>query len=69
MKYTVMRDLRGGFRFDIENPPEPGTDLMTTSGEAVTFDEVSFAGMLACTRKSDDVQQLYMPQQLVMPNV
>lgn len=68
MEYTTEHNSTGGFRFDIKNPPASGTEIVTTDGEAVIFDEVSIAGMLACTRKRDGVQQLYFPQQLVTPN-
>lgn len=68
MEYTTETNSKGGFRFDIKNPPASGTEIMTTDGEAVIFDEVSIAGMLACTRKRDGSQQLYFPQQLVTPN-
>lgn len=68
MEYTTEYNSKGGFRFDIRNPPEAGTELKTTSGEDVIFDEVSFAGMLACTRKSDGSQQLYFPHELAGAN-
>lgn len=32
------------------------------------FDEVGLAGMLACTRKSDGSQQLYLPHDFDIPN-
>ena len=68
MEYTTEYNSNGGFRFDIQNPPEAGTEMHTTSGEAVIFNEVSFAGMLACTRKSDGSQQLYFPHALMCAN-
>ena len=68
MEYTTEYNSNGGFRFDIQNPPEAGTEMHTTSGEAVIFNEVSFAGMLACTRKSDGSQQLYFPHALMGAN-
>lgn len=64
MQYTVEHNRKGGFRFDIRNPPPAGTELTTKSGESVVFDEVGLAGMLACTRKSDSSQQLYFPHDL-----
>lgn len=61
MKYTTEHNAKGGFRFDISNPPAPGSELTTKSGELVIFDEVGMAGMLVCTRKSDNFQQLHFP--------
>lgn len=61
MDFNTEYNSKGGFRFDVRNPPAPGTELMTRSGEAVVFDEIGLAGMLACTRKSDGSQQLYFP--------
>ncbi len=68
MQYQTQYDARGAFRFDISNPPPAGTEIKTKRGEAVVFDEVGPAGMLACTRKSDGSQQLYFPRDLVLPN-
>ena len=64
MKHKIAHNARGGFRFEITNPPVAGTEFITSSGDEVVFDEVSFAGMIACTRKSDGSQQLYFPQEL-----
>jgi len=61
MNYQTEHNGKCGFRFDIENPPVAGTELTTKNGELVIFDEVGMAGMLACTRKSDGVQQLHFP--------
>lgn len=66
MKYKTVYSSRNTFRFEITNPPPAGTELKTIYGEEVVFDEVSHAGMLACTRKSDGVQQLYFPHYLVV---
>ena len=69
MEYTTEHNSKGGFRFDIQNPPEAGTEMKTARGEAVVFDEIGPAGMLACTRKSDGVQCLYFPHDLMGANV
>lgn len=68
MEHVTEYNHKGGFRFEIKNPPPAGTELITASGESVVFDEVSIAGMLACTRKSDGSQQLYFPHDLVVSN-
>ena len=68
MEYTTVYNSKNNFRFEITNPPPAGTELKTVDGEDVIFDEVSFAGMLACTRKSDGSQQLYFPHYLMTPN-
>lgn len=60
---------KGGVRFDIKNPPAAGTELKTIGGEVVVFDEIGLAGMLACTRKSDGMQQLYFPHDIFVANV
>ena len=65
MEYSTEHNGKGGIRFDIQHPPQVGTELQTTDGEDVVFDEISFAGMLACTRKSDGSQQLYFPHAIV----
>ena len=64
MQYATEYNSNGGFRFDVRNPPPAGTKLKTNRGEAVVFDEVGIAGMLACTRTSDGSQQLYFPHDL-----
>lgn len=61
MEFKTEYNHKGHFRFDVRNPPTPGTELTTRSGEVVVFDEIGLAGMLACTRKSDGSQQLYFP--------
>jgi hypothetical protein len=66
MEYTTEHNAKGGFRFDIRNPPMSGTELKTRSGDMVVFDEVGIAGMLVCTRKSDGSQQLYFPHDLIL---
>lgn len=68
MQYATEHNSKGGFRFNIQNPPPAGTELKTKRGEAVVFDEVGLAGMLACTRKSDGSQQLYFPHDLDIPD-
>jgi hypothetical protein len=68
MEYTTEHNGKGGFRFDIRNPPEAGAEMQTISGDAVTFDEIGPAGMLACTRKRDGVQNLYFPHDLMGAN-
>lgn len=52
-----------GHRFSWENPPPAGT-LLINSGDLVTVDEIGMAGMLAVTRKCDDVQLLVFPWDL-----
>jgi len=69
MEYTTEYNHKGHFRFDVLNPPKAGTEMKTTNGEAVVFDEIGPAGMLICTRKSDGSQQMYFPHSLMGANV
>ena len=66
MEYTTEHNGRGGFRFEINNPPPAGTKLILNHGGVVTFDEIGLAGMLACT-DCNGSQQLYFPHQIQGP--
>lgn len=55
-----------GHRVRWINPPPSGLKLMLC-GEPVTVDEIGKAGMIACTRKSDEVQVLVFPWDFKLP--
>lgn len=67
MNYSTEHNAKGGFQFDVRNPPNVGTVLSDNFGDRVRFDGIGLAGMLACTRERDGVQNLYMPFQLTVP--
>ena len=62
MQYQTEHNGKGGIRFNVQNPPAPGTKFRSSMGETVTFDEIGLAGMLACTGQNG--QSLYMPNDL-----
>lgn len=66
MDYTTQYNGRGGLAFTVTNPPAAGTPMKTKEGESVVFDEISFGGMIACTRQVDQQQCLYFPHDLVI---
>jgi hypothetical protein len=63
VKYTIEFNARGGRRVEWIEYPAEGSKFINQFGDVVTFDEISFAGMLACT-SPDGVQSLYFPEQL-----
>ena len=66
MDYTTHYNGKGGLAFTVTNPPAAGTPMKTKEGESVVFDEISFGGMVACTRQIDNRQCLYFPHDLVV---
>lgn len=63
MEYSTQYGPRGGVRFEISNPPAPGTKLVKTDGSVVTFDGLGMAGMLECTDDAGS-QSLLFPHQI-----
>jgi hypothetical protein len=68
MDYTTEYGQHGGRRFDVRNPPAPGTKLVKIDGSVVTFDGIGMAGMLECT-DCTGFQSLLFPQQIAGPFV
>ncbi len=64
LDYTTDRNLSGGVRFDIRNPPRAGAALLLTSGETVEFRSIGFAGMPCCIDRNG-CEQLLFPGQIV----
>lgn len=63
MDYSTLIGSKGGFAFDVKNPPAPKTKLVLTDKQVVTFDEMGPAGMLVCTDRQN-AQQLFFPFQV-----
>ncbi|WP_157991450.1 hypothetical protein [Caldimonas tepidiphila] len=63
MEYTTEHGPQGRF-FNVQNPPAPGTRLLTNKGDRVVFNGIGFAGMLDCIRLRDSSRQLYFPLEL-----
>lgn len=64
MEYTTEQGPQGQFYFQVQNPPAPGTRLLTTKGDRVIFNGIGSAGMLDCLRLRDSSRQLYFPVQI-----
>jgi len=63
-EYEKQFNERGGYRYDWQNPPAPGTKFLDSFGDVVVFEEIGIAGMLTCTRESDGLQSMYQPELL-----
>ena len=68
MDYTTERNARGGYRFNVNNPPNEGDKLVLTDASVVTFDGIGMAGMLECT-DCNGIQSLLFPHQIDRPFV
>ncbi len=66
MDYTTERSTRGGFRFNVQNPPAKGAKLIHTDGRVLTFDGIGMAGMLECS-DCNGSQSLLFPHQIAGP--
>ena len=68
MEYSTEHNGKGGVRFDVRNPPQPGTKVRLRDGRVMTFDGIGMAGMLECT-DCTGFQQLLFPQDIAATNV
>lgn len=63
MKYAIEFNARGGRRVAWVEHPVERSKFINQFGDVVTFDEISLAGMMACTSLNGS-QSLYFPDQL-----